>query len=56
MHPGNLPPEPLEEDPVKTVSPVDKLWIALGKAIRANASTRQVKGIADRLNNLRRNA
>lgn len=28
---------------------VDKLWVALGKAIRGNASTKQVEGIAARL-------
>jgi hypothetical protein len=28
---------------------VDKLWAALGKAIRANASTKQINGIAARL-------
>jgi hypothetical protein len=33
---------------------VDKLWVALGKAIRAGASTKQVDGIANRLNRLRR--
>lgn len=29
---------------------VDKLWAALGRAIRANATTKQVEGIAARLN------
>lgn len=28
---------------------VDKLWQALGKAIAANASTKQINGIAARL-------
>jgi hypothetical protein len=37
------------------MDPVQRLWIALGKAIRNNASTKQIGGIAARLNNLRRN-
>lgn len=32
---------------------MDKLWIALGKAIRADASTKQVNGIVARLNRAR---
>ena len=36
-------------------STIDKLWVALGKAIRNGGSTRQVDSIAARLNNLRRN-
>jgi hypothetical protein len=43
----------LEED---NMNQVDKLWIALGKAIRSGASEKQVNNIASRLNNLRRNA
>jgi hypothetical protein len=32
---------------------VDKLWVALGKAIRSGASTKQVNGIAARLERAR---
>lgn len=32
---------------------VDKLWLALGKAIASNASTKQVNGIAARLDRAR---
>jgi len=32
---------------------VDKLWNALGKAIRANASTKQINGIVARLDRAR---
>jgi len=32
---------------------VDKIWAALGKAIRNNASTKQVNSIAARLNRVR---
>lgn len=38
------------------MNPVDKLWTALGKAIRSGASEKQINGIASRLNNLRRNS
>lgn len=31
------------------MSRVDVLWVALGKAIRANASTKQVEGIVAKL-------
>jgi hypothetical protein len=36
-----------QEEEIMTA--VDKLWAALGKAIAANASTKQVNGIAARL-------
>lgn len=38
------------------MNPVDKLWIALGKAVRSGATEKQINGIAARLNNLRRNS
>lgn len=50
--PWQLTTKPLEEEHVNVV---DKLWIALGKAIRSGASEKQINGIAARLNNLRRN-
>jgi hypothetical protein len=34
---------------------VDKLWAALGKAIRTNASTKQINGITARLDRARGN-
>lgn len=32
---------------------VDRLWVALGKAVAANASTKQVNGIAAQLHRAR---
>jgi hypothetical protein len=50
--PATYPWDLLEEE---HMNDVDKLWIALGKAIRAGASEKQINGIARSLNSLRRN-
>jgi len=46
-------PYPRDQQKGSLMDIVDKLWNALGKAIRANASTKQINGIVARLDRAR---